>query len=300
MKRLISMLLAVAMFSTLCACNNDGERTVSNTYCPPEDAGLTFLGISDNGYGVISVIENKGDQAIKNVTIELACFDRNGYWTEYDSLCDFISLDYDTINLLPGENKILNGSYGLSDNHRYVDGAISYIEYMDGSVWESETIEAWEEKCKGGFDIEKWRANIEGMKELADKAISDNKHMSISIKGSKRDSFVHANLNMNIGNIGSRAITSFTILMLCFDSNGFPVNTGHGNLASNSCCYIIEGQSAKSNEHGTASFEFYISQDAGIQSLEGIVSEIEFSDGTIWTNPYAPYWELYYGDVVGK
>lgn len=171
---------------------------------------------------------------------------------------------------------------------------------MDGSTWESDSVEAWKENIKQDFDILEWKNKIENMQELAEKAISDNKHMSISIQGSSRDSFVHANVNINVGNIGNRAITSFTILVLCSDSNGFPVNTGHGDLATNSCSYIMEGSSAKSNAHGTGSFEFYISQAADIQSLEGIVSEIEFSDGTVWENPYAPYWELYYGDVVGK
>lgn len=302
MKRFISMLLICAMCSTLCACSNSAGDASSKAYTPPDNVELVYIGPRGyKGGGIAPIIKNNSEKVIKNLTIKVLPFDRNGYPIG-DTIDGVASCEYKSVNLLSGEQKILEVLpvlVGVPYECQYIEGAISYIEYMDGSIWESNSIEAWAKDNKTSFDIEAWKAKIENMKEHADKAISENNYMTIATQCTMKNGHVYVTFSSDIKDIGNQAITAFTILMLCYDENGFPVETECGTLARNSYSFPLSGNSGKSNAHGTGNLDFYLF-GKDVKAMKSIISEIEFSDGTVWENPFAPYWELYYGDVVGK
>lgn len=276
----------------------------NSKYVPPDNIDLAYIGVgayysgnTGNAGGCVPVIQNDSNKVIKNITIKYAEFDRNGYFCG-ESVS---TATYSAINLLPGESKNLYEceSYGINAGTIYIEGIISNIEFMDGSVWESDAVERWSQQMEQGLDLSNRESPILNMKQLADKAIT-NDFMTISLDCFSEDygDYTKVSFNADVKDIGELAITSFTFTMLCYDSRGLPVNTKQGILSANSISYTFSESNIYSLAHGEGIFSFGLDEE--IKSVTPLISEISFSNGDVWKNQYAPYWELYYGDVIGK
>lgn len=299
MKRLTTLFLAFAMCISLCACSNSTEKT----YIPPENIELTYTGVcgyNDVYNDLIHIIENHSGRVIKNIKIATANFDRNGFYI--DPGIGSVYLDYSSINLLSDENAILK-NYGVEGNVYYIRGVIAKVEFMDGEIWESDAIETWLEDMESGIDVNEEKAVIDNMKELADKA-EKNDYMTLQITDAFMDNHRWANIDYSVDvfNTMGKAISSFEILVLCFDKNGFPVHIGEPHLASNSTVYEDKSSNITEKEYRTGYFSwpFTFSDSGDVALAKGIISKVSFTNGDVWENQYAPYWELYYGDFRGK
>lgn len=93
-----------------------------------------------------------------------------------------------------------------------------------------------------------------------------------------------------VQNNSSKVVKNFTVGWLAFDQNGYPVY-----LNSNS--YLDEGNAKAVNIQpgdtfgGDNGWDIYSNQKARqVKNLIACVKEVEYYDGSTWTNPYYPLW----------
>lgn len=293
---------AVPNFKETTLFNNIKElHNAESVYTPPSDVELVYSGVSSNIVGNFTnhVVKNNSDRTIKNIQVVFAEFDRNGFFLA-DSETNRRKKDYPSINLLKDQITILYAGSPISDNAQYVEGAISKIEYMNGDVWESDSLKTWFSEMEKGIDIEMKKSVIEEMREFAGEA-EKNDYISLRFLGcSPKNRYTEVSFSTDVFNTNGKVIQSFEITALCFDKNGFPLNVADGcYLANNTIVYEQKGINISSSGNGEGVFS--IAHDTeSISSVKGIISKISFSNGDVWENPYEPYWELYYGDVIGK
>lgn len=300
---LCAMMLSVLLISG-CGSGNKG----SSTYTPPEGVELLYVSPVHHviAGGIRPVFHNSGDKAVKNITLAVRAYDRNGLPMDNYHNDAYTEFPYNSINLIPGAYS------GFDENNThviktktdekdivYVEGAISAIEYTDGSVWESDALDAWLKQTDETFSVEGRKAEIAQMEEFAN-AAKETPYITLSTKVKKDDPWRIFEHDVRVKDSGESIIESFTIYNLLFDKNGYPVYVdyyGH-EIAEN--CYINELSdiNLKPGDFGTATVEGPIHFE--FDSAMSVVAEIEFKNGDTWTNPYLLHWQLYYGEVPGK
>lgn len=294
MKRGLLLSTLTLVILLLCSCSNG---STVKAYTPPEDIEITYSGLLvyyNNRFKTVAhLVENNSDKVIKNISVEVAEFDKNGYFLESHSI------SYDSINLVSNENKILSLYGAKNENTVYLESAISALDFMDGSSWEAESIQSWLGELKNGIDIAQKKSEFQSMKAWADTAES-NDYMSISVSYADHDNIsTSLDFSAKIKDIGNNAIESFELIILCYDNNGYPIKLDEPNFALNSTHCEVNGNHGMSGGKGTGQFKI-LTQNQFASQVKSVLSKIEFANGEIWINRYAPYWELYHGDVFGK
>jgi hypothetical protein len=100
------------------------------------------------------VIRNNHNQTIKEYTVGLMGFDRNGYPLKIEWNIDFSGGDYikfgfsEDANVTPGDTAGKDGGWGLDKDHKihYVLAEISEVEFYDGFFWVNPDFDKWREK----------------------------------------------------------------------------------------------------------------------------------------------------------
>ena len=291
---LIVLLLISIIFFTGCGGAN-------KTYTPPDDVEVVAVIARDsyNNPMAIPVIYNAGSKTIKDVTIAVAAYDNKGNLMDVSNTYDerkYFQSTYDTINLHPDEFIELAGIIPQIREGRYFEGIICEVEYIDGSIWETNAVDAWFNQLPKTFDVEKQKEKINSYADFA-KAAEEEGYLMLNdirlIRSHNINSLEHI-ISLKVKDIGNKRIDSFELCLHYYDKDGYPVSIGGFGIATNSQRIFEYGNNATSNQVGTLTLGMgYGAQTNAIKDAKGIVTKIEFVDGDVWTNPYTAIWELY-------
>lgn len=101
-----------------------------------------------------------------------------------------------------------------------------------------------------------------------------------------------------VKNNTDKTIKSFTIGFIGWDSNGYPVKIkSHLGITES---YVFIGRAEDVNILGGATYGqskgWKLDENHNISTIYGCVKEVNFYDGTTWTNPYYTYWVSDYSE----
>ena len=97
------------------------------------------------------VIKNNSDETIRNYTVGILDFDKNGYPVKIEGRFDFSGGSYeilgsaDDASILPGETGGKNYGWALSDPHNihYVLARVNEVTFYDGKTWRNPNYNSW-------------------------------------------------------------------------------------------------------------------------------------------------------------
>lgn len=263
------------------------EPTPDTIFEPNEDLQVVTAFVYDNDTYV--VVENTGTQPILNYRIAYINFDKNGFVATRDS-DGYERGKNDTANLMPGD-KDIGGWYGADGI--YAVAAVVSIDYADGTTWEANEmqVENWAKEASNSFSVEEQKNEVSRLKETGSLA-ETNEFASLTdytIKHGNQFSSDH-DLHFSLQNTSDQGITRLNIFVLEFDKNGFPVAVNPYDT------YCINGHQTGGTVNLASGASSSYSDDLFISStttqIKGVISYIEFQDGSEWNNPYLYEWIL--------
>ncbi len=92
-----------------------------------------------------------------------------------------------------------------------------------------------------------------------------------------------------VQNCSNQVIKEYTVGILQFDNNGYPVDVEYSYQGDDNC-FMGKGQSANVQPGSTYGGNRYWNIADKATKLKACVKSAEFYDGTVWTNPYYAYW----------
>lgn len=92
-----------------------------------------------------------------------------------------------------------------------------------------------------------------------------------------------------VQNCSSQVLKEYTIGILQFDSNGYPVEVKYSYQGDGNC-FMGKGQSANVQPGGTYGGNRYWNIADNVTKVKACVKTAEFYDGSTWTNPYYEHW----------
>jgi hypothetical protein len=100
------------------------------------------------------IIKNNHTETIRNYTVALMGFDKNGYPLKIEWNIDFSGGDYirlgsaEDANVIPGATAGKDKGFGIDESHgiHYILAEIYEVEFYDGKVWENPNFDYWADK----------------------------------------------------------------------------------------------------------------------------------------------------------
>ena len=271
-----------------------GEGGVSlGKYEPAEDLKVVGATLDHNGYTVV-VVENTGDKTVQDYEVAYIGYDSAGNPVKLDgSNWHEIGL-IQTANIMPGETYGLNKTFYTGNSSiSYVEAAVNKITYTDGSEWIAKNIESWVKAATEEFSVEEYKQSIEDMKALAVLAES-NPYIQLekSKKYSDNRFSNQDDLDVYYKNIGSQDVRSIESIIMQYDSNGYAVNVSPYSYVTINC-RKTSFEDANVVAGGTASGNNSLFFESDCEDYKILITELEFMDGTKWTNKNTFQWILY-------
>lgn len=296
MKRLFCAASALLLILLLAACSGEsgnfsdlftteGADEQVSVFTPCQDLKVIAAYIYDTDTSVI--VENCGNKPIVKYTVAYMQFDRNGL------LCKDGSKEYtkgydDSVNLMPGEKAHSTwwGAKGM-----YATAAITKVEYADGTVWEASGLSSWVETQKNTFSVTDHNAKLSSLNEDAKKAENCN-YASIDHYSIDHDNqfSTRKDFSFTLTNHTDKGILKINIFVLEFDKNGYPVSVSPYDtfcLNGHSTGGTVNVAAGTTDDFETTLFIF-----GSTTQVKFIIRNIEFSDGTVWENPWQYEWIL--------
>lgn len=288
-------IVAVAILGILIKCIGGivGKTILSNyKQCPDLEVVATTVDDA-NGY---FVVKNIGSQVIKDFTIAYVGYDVAGnvidlgYNTTYET-CDFTSA-----NIMP------DSVYGLDKyvyigkrDVKFIDAMISSVTYKDGTTWGTEGLDAWAKDVSDEFSVEEYKNKVENMKS---DAILAESNPYIEITGTAKfddNKFSNSDdFEISVINIGDKTVKKFSVIVLQYDGNGYAAGVNFGFVVSNADRATVDPANLDAGQKGGWNWSLFF--DADCKTYKTLIYDIEFKDGTTWTNEYALQWMLYNED----
>lgn len=263
--------------------------SIIQTFKESEDLQVTCTHIIEDCYGAVAV-RNTGEKAIRDYEIVYVLFDANGINIDVSiSETIFGTYAYSSANILPGDiygwDMGYFSTFGDNRNVRYMEATVSRITYTDGSIWEAQGLTAWANETVKNFSVEAYKQKIENM-ESDSKNAENNPYVQVI---ANRISTTHSedDLELVMKNISGKDITALSLYITQYDQNGYGVD---GYIRK-----VVKGHTLSNGNTYSYSSSMFFSTSTKYQKV--IVSSLEFSDGTVWNNPYAPQWSLYNVDM---
>lgn len=243
----------------------------------------------DGGSCARVIVHNNTDTSIVAYDLEILYFDSKGnplgksgeytVWTGVvEPHCDY------------GLDSYVGGSNGGS----YIKGIVKKVAFNDGTSWENEIYEAEKAVYNDFFDIEKYRQDIEKNSENVQKAAQtpyiriDDMTMTGSDDISSRK-----DLKLVLTNTGDKTLKEIKVAVAEFDRNNNKVDvTPQIYIGKNirlASCTTTELKPGESRSFSSSAF-----LESECFRINAIVTEITFTDGTVWKNPYAIDWLLWF------
>jgi hypothetical protein len=91
-----------------------------------------------------------------------------------------------------------------------------------------------------------------------------------------------------VKNNTDKVVKNYSVAWMCFDKDGFPIKTGYGGED-----YLDKGYAERNVQPAQTfgrGYGWQTSQSTGAETVLAVVEEVEYYDGTKWTNPYYDYW----------
>lgn len=292
---LIALLCIVVVFSVKYILKKSTIRIAE--YIPPQNVEIQYCfvrpGFSTPGACTpIPVIKNNSDKTIKNIKVTYCGFDKNGNQVRVGMNSMAHDINYETVNLMPGLSSGFEiGSYILY-NHvsvKYLKAIISKIEYMDGTTWEAKNIDSWVERIGKDFSLEKHLEEINDFETNAKKA----EDTEVYVSGLKKKKSGYGSLKPTFVNNGVKTTKVIKALALIYDKNLYAVSAlnGSGFIVPNGLHMQLDSVNLQTGYEVEGNYDMIAFDNWDF--AKAIVYEIEYTDGSIWQNPYVCEWILY-------
>ena len=242
----------------------------------------------DGGSCARVIVHNNTDTPIVAYDLEILYFnsegeplDESGQYTVWTGVVEPHS-DY-------GLDSYVGGSGGGS----YIRAIVKRVTFDDGTAWENDVFDAEKAVYNDFFDIEEYRSSIEKNSDNVQKAATtpyiriDDMTMTGSDDISSRK-----DLKLVLTNTGDRTVREIKVAVAEFDRDNNKVDVTPQiyigkNIRLASCTTEL-----KPGE--TRSFSSSAFLESECFRINAIISEVTFSDGTVWKNPYAIDWLLWF------
>ena len=270
-----------------------GESSITSYQKASDLEILATMVQGENGY---FMVKNTGNQVITDFTLTVAGFDASGNVIDLTGSTVYQSFDFATTNILPDTVFGLKNYVYLRQDVKYMEAMVSSITYKDGSVWSTKGLDAWTKDVSDDFSVEEYRHSIDAMKSDAILAES-NEYLKItgSSKYSDNQFSNDDDFDFSAENIGDRDIQKFDIIVMEYDANGYGISVSPYEFVMQNC-RVVSADPANLMANCEATYNKSLFFESECKTYNTLVYEIEFKDGTKWTNEYAFQWMLYNKD----
>ena len=232
------------------------------------------------------VVENVGEQAILEFGVAYINFDKNGFPMssgEYDKG------RYESANMMPGD-KCIGSWYGAEG--LYSEAVVSKVKYADGTEWETELLDVWQENTLKTFSVENCEQRVKELAADAEKAYecetADLSNVSV-VHGNRYST--SKDYQFKISNLSAQGILGVQLYVLEYDENGFPVSVSpYDKYCKNG---HTTGGTINLAAGSAGSYENDLFIEGETEYTKEIITQIEFQDGSTWVNPYMYEWIIY-------
>lgn len=243
----------------------------------------------DGGGCARVIVYNDTDTTITAYDLEIMYFDKNGMPTGETGAYTVSGIK------LQGRHEFGIDRYvGGSNGGKYIKAVIKRVLYNDGTAWENTNAEL-ELKLGGtSFDIDEYKKSILKNEENVKKAAQNPYIFINNMTMANADTISgRRDLKLVLTNTSQKTVTAIKTAVAEFDRDNKPVDVSpqiyigkNIRLASCGGMELTKGESRSFSSSGFLESECY--------RINVIVTEITFSDGTVWENPYALDWLLWF------
>ena len=141
-------------------------------------------------------------------------------------------------------------------------------------------------------DINRYKTDFENRKEAHRiQELKDNQKVKVIKAYAYNDGYysIFRKATVVVQNCSSQVLKEYTVGILQFDSNGYPVEVEYSYQGDNNC-FMGRGQSANVQPGGTYGGNRYWNIADNATKVKACVKTAEFYDGGTWTNPYYEHW----------
>ena len=141
-------------------------------------------------------------------------------------------------------------------------------------------------------DINRYKTDFENRKEAhRNQELKDNQKVKVIKAYAYNDGYysIFRKATVVVQNCSSQVLKEYTVGILQFDSNGYPVEVEYSYQGDNNC-FMGRGQSANVQPGGTYGGNRYWNIADNATKVKACVKTAEFYDGGTWTNPYYEHW----------
>ena len=292
MKKLLFFIATILLF-TLSSCNASAELETFS-----ESTDLIVLGAIVDEYNSVTVaVQNNSEKTIRDYNIAYIGYDASGNYIELSSGNIYAVGTVKSANILPSETyglSIVSSGFSIPyDGVKYIEATASSITFTDGSTWTASGIDSWANDKVKIFTVDNYNQSIENMKADSD-AASKNPYMEIISTEKYSDGHNLEIFNIDVKNISNKNISKFEFLMLEYDQNGYAIASLE-NFVTRNCVRFIVPENVAPGEKIGLKYDLFFPEN--VKKFAVIIYEIEFSDGSVWTNPYTFHWLLYNQDL---
>lgn len=243
----------------------------------------------DGGGCAKVIVHNNTQTPITAYTLTILYFDKNGKPT-----AETKEFTVDDITIPSLQDYGLDSYVGGNGDGSYIKAVLNSVTYNDGTGWINEKAPLEIAAENASFNIEEYRHSIEKNSENVKKAASTpylyiNK---MTIASSDQIS-ERKELKLVLTNTGDKTIRDIKAAVAEFGKNNKPVDVSPQiyigkNIRLASC----KGMELSKDESRSFSASAFLEKDCF--RINAIITEITFTDGTVWKNPYATDWLLWF------
>lgn len=256
-----------------------------NAYVPVE-VKKAFI---DGGSCAKVIVHNNTLTPVTAYTLNIIYFDKNG-----KALEETKEFTVDGVMALGESDFGLDSYVGGSNNASYIKAVITSVTYNDGTGWVNDNALLEVATQKTAFDIEAYNQAIKKNEENVKKAASTPYLYIDKMTITSADEIsARKELKLVLTNTGDKTIRDIKVAVAEFDKDNKPVDVSPqiyiGKNIRLASCKGMELFGKSSRSFSAAAF---LGKDCF--RINAIVTEITFADGTVWQNPYAIDWLLWF------
>lgn len=255
---------------------------------------LKVIGAFVNDNYCVVAVENVSEKTVRDYDVAFVGFDAAGNAIKLDNDKWYKTGIVDTANILPGNSYGLDSSFScFNDAVVYVEATVSSITFTDGTTWTADNIESWADDTTSAFSVDDYKAKVENMKAFSMQA-ETNPYVKIVAADKYDDNQFSSSddLDITYKNIGTQDIRRIEAIVMEYDENGYAINVSPYSYVTINCrkisfddANLVAGGSCCGNN--TLLFE------GNCERFKVLITELEFVDGTKWTNNNAFQWIVY-------